>query len=279
MRTLRYRSRGEEVNFLEQILNRMGYQLVVSNFFGKDTDAAVKDFQLKNNLVVDGIVGLKTWAKLVAADKDIFKVNDKFLSEKDLIDFANHLALELAAVKAVNEVESSGKGFLAEGRPRILFEGHVFWRELKKRNLDPKTLWTTDFENVLYEKWTRKYYKGGAAEYDRLEKAARISDLPGVKEAAYCSASWGAFQIMGFHYEKLGYNSIDNFVEQMNLHEREHLAAFGRFISYAGFSGKKLVEWLREKNWGNFANGYNGPGYRQNKYDMKLKTAYEKYSI
>lgn len=279
MRTLRYRSRGEEVNFLEQILNRMGYQLVVSNFFGQDTDLAVKDFQLKNQLVVDGIVGLKTWAKLIAADKDIFKVNDKFLSEKDLIDFAAHLALELAAVKAVNEVESSGKGFLAEGRPRILFEGHVFWRELKKRNLDPKTLWAVDFENVLYEKWTRKYYQGGAAEYDRLEKAARISSLPGVKEAAYCSASWGAFQIMGFHYKNLGYFSIDNFVERMNLHEREHLAAFGRFISSTSFSGKKLVDWLREKNWANFAHGYNGSGYKKNKYDLKLKSAYEKYSI
>lgn len=279
MNTLRYRSRGEEVNFLEQILYRMGYPLVVSNFFGKDTDLAVKDFQLKNNLVVDGIVGLKTWAKLINADKDIFKLNDKFLSEKDLIDFASHFAVELPAVKAVNEVESSGKGFLAEGRPRILFEGHVFWRELKKRGIDPKALWTSGFEDVLYETWTKKYYRGGEAEYERLEKAARISNLPGVKEAAYCSASWGAFQIMGFHFKNLAYSSIEDFVERMNLHEREHLAAFGKFISYTGFSGKKLVEWLREKNWKNFAHGYNGSGYEQNKYDLKLKAAYEKYSI
>jgi len=279
MNTLRYRSRGQSVNFLKQILYRLGYKLVVSNYFDKDTDLAIKDFQLKNNLVVDGIVGLKTWAKLIANYKDIFDLNDKFLSEKDLIDFAHLFSLELAAVKAVNEVESSGKGFLAEGRPRILFEGHVFWRELKKRGIDPKALWSADFEDVLYESWTRKYYKGGAAEYDRLEKAARISDLPGVKEAAYCSASWGAFQIMGFHYKSLGYSSVDDFVEHMNRHEREHLAAFGKFISYASFSGKKLLEWFREKNWANFAHGYNGSGYKQNKYDTKLKSAYEKYSV
>jgi len=84
---------------------------------------------------------------------------------------------------------------------------------------------------------------------------------------------------MGFHYKSLGYSSVDDFVEHMNRHEREHLAAFGKFISYASFSGKKLLEWFREKNWANFAHGYNGSGYKQNKYDTKLKSAYEKYSV
>ena len=278
MKILKYRSQGEEVYLLEEILDKLGYKVYVSKFFGKDTDVAVKDFQLKNNLVVDGIVGLKTWAKLYEKDQRLISDTNKFLSEKDLKDFAQSMELELASVKSVNEVESSGKGFLAQGRPRILFEGHVFWRELKKRNIDPNILLNPEVEDILYEKWTKKYYKGGAGEYTRLGKAATISDLPGVKAAAYCSASWGSFQIMGYHYKKLGYNSIEHFVEQLNKHEREHLIAFGKFISMAGFSGKKLIDWLREKQWEKFAHGYNGSGYKKNKYDTKLKAAYEKYS-
>ncbi len=278
MQTIRYRSRGEDVHYLEEILTKLGYTVYVSNYFGRDTDKAVKDFQLKNNLVVDGIVGLKTWSKLIEANKDLTAFNDKLLSEQDVKDFASQFGLELAMVKAVNEIESNGKGFLVDGRPRILFEGHVFWRELDKRGVNPSSHVADGNKDVLYKKWTKIYYKGGTAEYTRLEKAAGISNLPAFHDAAYSSASWGSFQIMGFHYKNLGYNSVDDFVSAMHRHEREHLKAFGKFISATSFKGKKLIDWIKEKNWAKFAEGYNGPGYKKNKYDTKLKKAYIKYS-
>lgn len=278
MKTLKYRSSGQEVYLLEEMLQKLGYKVDVSTYFDLDTDAAVKAFQQKNNLVVDGIVGLKTWSKLIEKLSRITASNDKFLSEKDLVGFSVANNLELPAVKAVNEVESSGKGFLLDGKPRILFEGHVFWRELQKRGINAATLFNANSADVLYEKWTKKYYRGGAGEYDRLAKAASLPGSPLVREAAYCSASWGAFQIMGFHYKNLGYASIDQFVGEMSQHEREHLAAFGKFIGNTTFGGKKLMDWLREKNWEKFANGYNGAGYKQNKYDLKLEAAYKKYS-
>lgn len=278
MKTIRYRSRGQEVHFLEEILIKLGYQVYVSNFFGKDTDMAVKDFQDKHNLVVDGIVGLKTWSKLIEAKKNLIAFNDKFLSEKDVKDFAVQFGLELAMVKAVNEIESNGKGFLVCGRPRILFEGHIFWRELEKRGVNPSTYVSEQTKDVLYKKWTKAHYKGGPGEYDRLEKAAEIFNSPDFHEAAYSSASWGSFQIMGFHHSALGYSNIDDFVSDMYDHEREHLKAFGKFIAITSFKGKKLVEWIKEKNWARFAEGYNGPGYKKNKYDIKLKNAYLKYS-
>lgn len=277
MNTVKYRSSGNEVQFLAEILEKLGYKVKVSTFFGNDIDAAVKDFQRNNNLVVDGIVGLKTWLKLYEKENQIVELNDKHLSEIDLVDFASQFNVELAAVKAVNQVESSGKGFLVIGKPRILFEGHVFWRELKKRNINPNDFLSPENQDILYEKWTKKYYVGGAGEYTRLEKAAAISDSSDVKDSAYCSASWGAFQIMGYHYKNLGYNTISHFVELMNDHEREHLIAFGKFISVASVSGKKLIDWLKEKNWENFALGYNGSGFKKNKYDEKLNAAYIKY--
>jgi len=279
MRILKYRSRGSAVYILEEILVKLGYKVRVSEYFGRDTDRAVKDFQLENNLVVDGLVGAKTWSKIFEKEQEILSFNDKFLSEQDLIDFSNTFQLELAVVKAVNEVESRGKGFFAYGKPAILFEGHVFWEQLEKRGINPKSILNSNNKDILYEKWTRKHYIGGYKEYIRLEKAASISNTQTVREAAYCSASWGAFQIMGYHYKSLGYESIDDFVAKMYKHEREHLEAFGRFISVNTYKGKKLVDWLRIKNWEHFARAYNGPGYKTNKYDTKLQSAYERYSF
>ncbi|MEW7278685.1 N-acetylmuramidase family protein [Aquimarina sp. 2201CG1-2-11] len=279
MKVIRYRSRGRDVHYLEEILTKLGYQVYVSNFFGKDTHRAVIDFQKKNDLVVDGIVGLKTWSKLIEAKKDLTIYNDKLLSEQDVKDFANELGLELAMVKAVNEIESSGRGFLVCGRPRILFEGHVFWKQLKKRGVSPEQFVSEHNKDVLYKKWTKIHYKGGPREYDRLEKADGISTDPAFHDAAYSSASWGSFQIMGYHYASLGYDSIDHFVSKMNSHEREHLKAFGKFVSVTSFKGKKLLDWIKEKKWAKFAEGYNGPGYKKNKYDTKLKKAYDRYRI
>lgn len=273
MKTLKYKSQGPEVHFLEEILSKIGYAVYVSNYFDLDTHKAVMDYQQKNGLVVDGIVGVKTWSKLLAAESGFLQFNHKWLSEQDLQDFASHYDLELAAVKAVNEVESSGKGFLVDGRPKILFEGHVFWKQLQKRNIDPQTLLNEECSDVLYQKWSKTHYLGGTKEYSRLEKAAGLKDSPQVREAAYCSASWGSFQIMGYHYSSLGYPSIDNWVIKMNEHEREHLKAFGKFLEV-----NRLMIHLKNRNWAKFAQGYNGGGYRLNNYDEKLKAAYEKYS-
>lgn len=274
MNTLKYKSRGNDVFLLEELLVSLGYQVYISTYFGRDTDNAIKDFQSKNNLVIDGIVGPKTWSILLEAQQQITMFNDKFLAEQDLIDFASQYNLELAVIKAVNEVESSGKGFLLDGRPRILFEGHVFWRELKKRGVKPEDFTNSKYQNVLYQTWAKDHYEGGKQEYDRLEKAAGISDDDAFHDAAYVSASYGSFQIMGFHFQSLGYPSVDSFVAHMYTHEKAHLEAFGKFLKV-----NNLIEHLQSKNWDAFARGYNGPAYKTNKYDTKLASAYNKYEI
>ena len=48
------------------------------------------------------------------------------LSEADFEWAAKELGCEVAVVKAVDDVESKGKGFLPCGIPVILFEAHVF---------------------------------------------------------------------------------------------------------------------------------------------------------
>lgn len=271
---LKSKSKGDAVVLLQELLNEFGYKLKPDGIFGADTENAVKAFQRVNELVSDGVVYTKTWVKLLNKSSVAhLSIDEKFLKEVDIIDLASALGLETAIIKAVNEVESSGRGFTLDGNPKILFEGHVFWKELQKKGIDPKAL-VKGNEDVLYQKWTTKFYKYGKSEYVRLEKAINIiKNNSAVAEAAYASASWGLFQIMGYHYKSLGYKEIVEFIGANQLNEGEHLRMFGKFIEVNG-----LVKYLKNKDWAGFAYRYNGSAYAKNKYDIKLKKAYEKYA-
>ncbi|WP_166925118.1 N-acetylmuramidase domain-containing protein [Flavobacterium poyangense] len=273
MRTIKFGLTSSEVYYLNELLIKLNYNVIVSDYFGIETDTAVKDFQLKNNLVVDGIVGLKTWSTLFEKSNNGLLPNNKLLSEQDLIDFSNNHDLELAVVKSVNEVESNGKGFLVDGRPKILFEGHVFWRELKKRGVNCQAYVNSNTANILYEDYTNEFYVGGAGEYTRLEKANSLNTDKDFSDAAKCSASWGLFQVMGFNAVPIGYANINEFVEKMYLNEGEHLKAFGLYLKE-----RNLFPALRNHKWAEFALKYNGKGYKANKYDEKLEKAYERFA-
>ncbi|MDY6937126.1 MAG: peptidoglycan-binding protein [Cyanobacteriota bacterium] len=61
---LRKGSTGETVRRLQNLLNRRGYNLTIDGIFGVRTEAAVKTFQNRNGLTVDGVVGPQTWEAL-----------------------------------------------------------------------------------------------------------------------------------------------------------------------------------------------------------------------
>lgn len=62
-----YGSQGSDVTDLQKLLNQNGYSLAEDGIFGAKTQEAVKDYQQKNNLSVDGIVGTNTWGALTGA--------------------------------------------------------------------------------------------------------------------------------------------------------------------------------------------------------------------
>ena len=66
--TLRRGSTGGNVSAFQTLLNQLGgYNLEVDGKFGPKTEAAVRDWQQKNGLDVDGIVGTQTWGSLTSA--------------------------------------------------------------------------------------------------------------------------------------------------------------------------------------------------------------------
>lgn len=60
-------SKGDDVKKLQTELNKYGYGLDVDGSFGQKTNDAVRDYQSKNGLSVDGVVGNNTWGKLVGS--------------------------------------------------------------------------------------------------------------------------------------------------------------------------------------------------------------------
>lgn len=170
---------------------------------------------------------------------------------------ATRLGCEVAAIKAVISVETGGTGFLGDGRPRILFEAHVFSRETGGR-------FDRTHPTLSTAQWTRSLYKGGADEYGRLYAAAQLDG-----EAAIKACSWGLFQIMGFNWRACGEASLHGFQLAMHHNEDAHLALFGNFIQSEG-----LAPALRSRDWAAFARKYNGPAYAQNHYHTKLEQAY-----
>lgn len=265
MKTLKLNCTGKEVLKLQELLLSRGMNVELNENFDEATKAAVVSFQKAHGLDADGIVGYRSWEALIVAGY----TPQERLSNVDFEFVASLLDVEPAALKAVQEVETGGRGgFFAPGKPAILFEGHIFWNQLKKHGINPESH-VAGNENILYPRWERKHYLGGLREYERLEQARKIN-----KEAADASASWGMFQLMGFNYAACGEKSVESFVNAMIASEFNQLLLAGRFIKQT----KPMHTALMNKDWATFAKYYNGPAYAQNKYDEKLAMAYKKYS-
>lgn len=260
-----------EATILQVFLQACNYPLNPDGRFGSGTEQELRKFQQANGLIVDGVAGEKTWTTLFALQPGLLaKISAKWLSQQDIVDFAAQRQLEVPTVRAVYSVESGGSGFMGL-KPKILFEGHVFWKQLQAAGINPK-LHVRGNEDILYPTWDSSHYQGGLAEYDRLERAQQIDPT-----CALRSASWGMFQIMGFHAESLGYADVNAFVSAMGNSEADQLGAFGNFIAQKKVGKKTLMDCLRARDWTNFALGYNGAGYAQHGYHLKLAQAYAKY--
>jgi peptidoglycan hydrolase-like protein with peptidoglycan-binding domain len=65
LRLTRPLTRGEDVKALQQTLSGVGLPVAVDGVFGPATDRAVRQFQARHGLVVDGVVGPRTLANLI----------------------------------------------------------------------------------------------------------------------------------------------------------------------------------------------------------------------
>lgn len=179
-------------------------------------------------------------------------------SEADYQSAADRLGVDVPAIKAVAEVESNRETHWPDGRVPILFEAHWFGKLTGYR-------FNTSNPGVSSRTWNRALYRGGPAEYERLAEASRLDG-----DAALQSASWGAFQIMGFNYKRLGYATVADMVDGMQTSAGQ-LEGFARFVE----SDPVLRDALRRHDWCVFAGRYNGPG-QIDVYAARMAAAYER---
>ena len=184
---------------------------------------------------------------------------------------AKLLGVEEAAVKAVASVESNGNGLITDpvsGKqvPKILFERHIMFKRLRDNTPLKSAELMSKYPDIVNS--SPGGYKGGIAEHERLARAVEIDRVTALE-----SASWGSFQIMGFHWKALGFNSVQELVNKAYTEEGQ-LDLFVRFVK----ASPNVLRALKAKDWVGVARAYNGPGYAANKYDIKMKEAYERFS-
>lgn len=203
-------------------------------------------------LDVDGVCGPQTRdaIKFVFTNRAAPEVNDA-----DITVLASRLGCTQKQLRAVAKVESGGKAFDDQGRPKILFERHIFSR-LTNHKYD-----TASFSNP----------SGGGYNESSWEKLVQAACRNA--DAAFSSASWGKFQVMGMHWEVLGYPSPIDMAYSTVLSEAASYKMLARFIEKNGM--KEALAKISTNPADNvpFASRYNGKSFRMFKYDTKLAEA------
>lgn len=181
------------------------------------------------------------------------------VKKEELMGLAESIGIEYAALMAFISVESGGKGFINN---RIVIQFEPSWFK-KKAPFAPSGLWSLNkVENQINE------YKAFSNAFNKN------------KNAAMQSTSWGLGQIMGFHYKRLGFTSVDEMVDSFKRGEYEQVKGIVKFIATDG----RLLKAIREKNWHLVATYYNGGAYKElakrynrEPYDLSMEKAYQKY--
>lgn len=202
----------------------------------------------------------------------IWKGAAKKLREIDFARAGHLIGVGEDAVRAVVEVETAGGGFDAAGRVRMLFEPHVFYRNLgeTKRSRAVQA-------GLAYAKWGERPYPRDS--YPRLEAAVMI-DRP----AALKACSWGLGQILGENFRMAGFSTVEEMVQAFAVSEENQLDGMIRWIEAAGLDDDlRQIDALkrpsRAADWAPFARVYNGPGYARHSYHMKLAAADAKWRL
>ena len=270
---IKFGARGEAVIEIQKKLKELGFKgkngKVISpdGIFGESTEYAVIQFQKTKGLLVDGKVGDKIGDALNGSDIS------KFLKDSDYVTAAKRLKVSELAIRVFGATEGRGLGFLKNGKAKILFERHRMYFYLAqfkgKAFANAQMKASPSIVNTV-----SGGYKGNEAEYTRLRLAQNIHP-----ESALMSCSWGQFQIMGENWKELGYQSVFDFVEQMQTSESLQLEAFIRFIEWkTGTVNEKkvsLLDALRAEDWPTVFSLYNGPNYKKLGYQAKFQREWD----
>ncbi len=191
------------------------------------------------------------------------------LTLEDYQAVARELDIPVACIRAVVDIEAGPKseGFNSDNTPLINFDLTMFRQNARKHHINLNK-YKASHPVVFAAPNVRKYGSRQAAQYARLDAAMTIDTV-----CALESTFWGMFQIGGFNWKLCGCGSVKEFVHRMSYSEREQLELFAAFLK-----ARNLTGYLRNRDWAAFSLRYNGPSYKQRRYDTRMAAAYAKYS-
>ncbi|AZN72245.1 DUF3380 domain-containing protein [Georhizobium profundi] len=195
------------------------------------------------------------------SDWNSFRGAARRLDDIDLPRIGHRIGVGEDELHAFMDVEAAGSGFDRQGRPKMLFEPHVF-----HRNLTPARRSKAVKAGLAYARWGEKLYPSDS--YPRLVEAMAIDETAALK-----AASWGLGQILGENFAMVGYESPQDMVWAFMEDEEHHLEAIVDFLI-----GANLDDHLRNHRWEDLARGYNGPGYAKHNYHGRMAAAYAKWA-
>lgn len=210
------------------------------------------------NIKVDGQAGDATRAAIMRVFTDRNAVG---VLNTDIDTIAAFLGVTSRQVRAVAAVESGGGGWNDQGQPKILFERHYFFKRIQ--------IVIPWISNPKGGDYTLDANRNGVNDsWEKLCLAASRNPI-----AAFESVSWGKFQIMGAHAKSLGYENALEFGYSMVSSEKAHYQALAAFVKVNGLVPAMRALSADPERCRTFASRYNGAGYRQNAYHVKLAKA------
>lgn len=212
----------------------------------------VRALQSRLGVAADGMFGPKSRAALIAR---FTNTAAPAVNSADLISFASRLHCSGKQLAAVAKVESAGGGFDDRGRPKILFERHLFHRQTGGR-WSPSSFSQATGGRYSEDSWGKL-----------LLACAKDPD------AAFSSCSWGKFQVLGLHWSKLGYESPFALAVSTVESETAHYDLLSRYIEAFGLADELRALSTDPEDCRAFARRYNGPAYERFDYHKKLASA------
>lgn len=181
--------------------------------------------------------------------------------DSKIINECKKYSIDTASLLAFISVETGGQGFDKETH-KILIQFEPVWFR-RQAPYAPSGLWSVNKVDVQSKEW--------AAFNDAFSKN---------KEAAMKSTSIGLGQIMGFHFERLGYKTVGDMWDDAKKGIERQIYQLVKFIN----TDNNLKIALMNADWTKVATIYNGSGFHQlalkynrTPYDESMKVAYEKF--
>lgn len=192
---------------------------------------------------------------------ETFIGEQRALDEYDIPRMAHRIEVSEDHFRAFFKVEAGGRAFDAKGRPTMLFEPHVFWRNLPSKALKD----VAERAGLAYPKWKPGAYPKDS--YPRLMKAMEIHSAAALK-----ACSIGLSQVLVENHAQVGYDTPQEMWQAFMDDEEEHVEAMLRFILV-----NNIDDDLRHERWAVVARVYNGPRYAENGYDRKMAAAFASF--